>query len=134
MTRPAVGVSNPAIIRRVVVFPDPDGPSIEKNSPSRTSRSTPSTATTSPNRFTTPSNRTAGAAGTGATSDRSSSRDGTPHILHATATPTQHTCPASPAPRRRGSIGSGELVHRRDRRGEASREGPRKAGPFVDQG
>src|SRR4051794_12153357 len=45
-TRPDVGSSNPAIIRRVVVLPEPDGPSIEKNSPSRTSRSIPSTATT----------------------------------------------------------------------------------------
>ena len=68
-TRPAVGISNPAIIRSVVVLPDPDGPSIEKNSPSRTSRSMPSTATTSPNRLTTDSSRTAAAAvGTDATS------------------------------------------------------------------
>src|SRR5258706_11107409 len=44
-TRPDVGISKPAIIRRVVVLPDPEGPSIEKNSPSRTSRSTWSTAT-----------------------------------------------------------------------------------------
>ncbi len=29
-----VGVSNPAIMRSVVVLPQPDGPSIEKNSPS----------------------------------------------------------------------------------------------------
>ena len=43
-TRPSVGSSKPAIIRRVVVLPEPDGPSIEKNSPSRTSRSTWSTA------------------------------------------------------------------------------------------
>ena len=34
-TRPAVGCSKPAIIRSVVVLPEPDGPSIEKNSPSR---------------------------------------------------------------------------------------------------
>ena len=34
-TRPAVGSSKPAIIRSVVVLPEPDGPSIEKNSPSR---------------------------------------------------------------------------------------------------
>ena len=40
-TRPAVGSSNPAIIRRVVVLPEPDGPSIEKNSPSAISRSMP---------------------------------------------------------------------------------------------
>jgi hypothetical protein len=39
-----VGSSKPAIIRSVVVLPEPDGPSIEKNSPSRTSRSTWSTA------------------------------------------------------------------------------------------
>ena len=30
---PAVGRSKPAIIRSVVVFPHPDGPSSEKNSP-----------------------------------------------------------------------------------------------------
>src|SRR5215468_916394 len=57
--RPSVGASNPAIIRRHVVLPEPDGPSIEKNSPSRTSRSTPSTAVTVPNRLTMPSMRTA---------------------------------------------------------------------------
>ena len=34
-TRPSVGSSKPAIIRSVVVLPEPDGPSIEKNSPSR---------------------------------------------------------------------------------------------------
>ena len=30
---PEVGSSNPAIIRSVVVLPQPDGPSSEKNSP-----------------------------------------------------------------------------------------------------
>ena len=45
---PASGCSKPAISRRHVVFPEPDGPSIEKNSPSRMSRSMPSTAVTSP--------------------------------------------------------------------------------------
>ena len=39
--------------------PSPTDPSIEKNSPSRTSRSTPSTAVTSPKRLTTSSSRTA---------------------------------------------------------------------------
>jgi hypothetical protein len=34
---PEVGYSKPAIIRRLVVLPQPDGPSIEKNSPSRIS-------------------------------------------------------------------------------------------------
>ena len=33
-TAPAVGCSNPAIIRSTVVLPLPDGPSSEKNSPS----------------------------------------------------------------------------------------------------
>src|SRR3954467_6895458 len=48
-TRPDVGSSKPAIIRSVVVLPEPDGPSIEKNSPSPISRSIPATAvTTSP--------------------------------------------------------------------------------------
>src|SRR5664279_2336772 len=43
---PAVGSSKPAIIRSTVVLPDPDGPSMEKNSPSPISRSAPATATT----------------------------------------------------------------------------------------
>jgi hypothetical protein len=34
-TRSQVGCSKPAIIRSVVVLPEPNGPSIEKNSPSR---------------------------------------------------------------------------------------------------
>jgi hypothetical protein len=44
--RPDVGASKPAIIRRTVVLPEPEGPSIEKNSPSRICRSMSSTATT----------------------------------------------------------------------------------------
>src|SRR6476646_9324154 len=51
--RPEVGASKPPIIRRVVVLPQPDGPSKLKNSPSRTSRSMWSTATASPNFLTT---------------------------------------------------------------------------------
>jgi len=47
--RPEVGSSKPAIIRRVVVLPQPLGPSIEKNSPSPISRSIPLTAVASPN-------------------------------------------------------------------------------------
>jgi hypothetical protein len=39
-----VGVSNPAIIRSVVVFPQPDGPSIEKNSPDAMEKSASETA------------------------------------------------------------------------------------------
>ena len=62
-SRPADGSSNPAIIRRVVVLPEPDGPSMAKNSPSPISRSTPATASTSPNRLWTPSRRTAATAG-----------------------------------------------------------------------
>ena len=62
---PAVGSSSPATIRRVVVLPQPDGPSREKNSPSPMVRLTSSTAVTSvpdrsPNRLTTPVNSTAG--------------------------------------------------------------------------
>src|SRR3990172_5355995 len=57
---PEVGWSNPAIRRRLVVLPDPDGPSRVKNSPSRTSRSMLSTALTSPKWRLTPESRTAG--------------------------------------------------------------------------
>ena len=49
------GISNPAIIRSVVVFPQPLGPSSEKNSPSRIPRSTSWTALGLPNRLLTPS-------------------------------------------------------------------------------
>ena len=45
---PLLGSSKPAIIRSVVVLPEPDGPSIVKNSPWAISRSIPATATTSP--------------------------------------------------------------------------------------
>src|SRR4029077_2815461 len=41
---PAVGCSNPAIIRNTVVLPEPDGPRIANSSPSPTARSAPSTA------------------------------------------------------------------------------------------
>src|SRR5690349_10655863 len=61
---PWVGSSKPAIIRIVVVLPQPDGPSREKNSPSRMSRSMPATAViTSPrawNSLTTPDSSIAG--------------------------------------------------------------------------
>src|SRR4051812_48354725 len=59
--RPASGCSNPAIIRSVVVLPDPDGPSKVKNSPAPTVRSTLSTATTSPYVFLHPSTATSAA-------------------------------------------------------------------------
>src|SRR5947207_1879673 len=41
---PEVGSSSPAIIRKRVVLPEPDGPSSTRNSPSRLSRFTPTTA------------------------------------------------------------------------------------------
>jgi hypothetical protein len=41
---PVVGASRPAIIRIVVVLPQPEGPRIETISPGKTSRLTPSTA------------------------------------------------------------------------------------------
>src|SRR4051794_22253120 len=47
---PDVGVSNPAIMRRSVVLPHPDGPSSTRNSPSPVTKSTPSTAWTSPSK------------------------------------------------------------------------------------
>src|ERR1019366_2597341 len=48
---PAVGRSNPAIIRRVVVLPQPEGPRNDTNSPGSIARSKLWTAATSPNRF-----------------------------------------------------------------------------------
>src|SRR5262245_3576401 len=45
---PAVGVSRPAIMRRRVVFPEPEGPRKTRNSPSRVSRFTSLTAPSSP--------------------------------------------------------------------------------------
>src|SRR5882672_9812990 len=45
--RPEVGNSNPAIMRKVVVLPQPDGPSRQKNSPSRTVKVESCTATKS---------------------------------------------------------------------------------------
>src|SRR4051794_10623939 len=48
---PLVGSSKPPIIRSVVVLPQPDGPSNEKNSPAAISSVTPSTARTAPKLF-----------------------------------------------------------------------------------
>ena len=45
---PSVGSSKPPISRSVVVLPQPDGPSSEKNSPASIRRSIRSTATASP--------------------------------------------------------------------------------------
>src|SRR3954449_5635165 len=47
-TSPALARSRPAAIRRTVVFPDPEGPTRTRNSPSATSRSRSSTATVPP--------------------------------------------------------------------------------------
>src|ERR1700761_6075057 len=57
MIRPDVGCSKPAMSRSVVVFPQPDGPRSEKNSPLAMSRSIPSTAT-SVNRLVRPASST----------------------------------------------------------------------------
>ena len=46
---PEVGSSSPAIMRSVVVLPQPDGPSMTKNSPSATVKFESCTATKSPN-------------------------------------------------------------------------------------
>src|SRR5205814_9437896 len=51
---PAVGGVKPATIMRVVVLPDPLGPSNVTNSPGATSRSTCATAVTSPYRLVNP--------------------------------------------------------------------------------
>src|SRR5436190_15935077 len=51
MIRPDVGCSNPATMRSVVVFPQPEGPRSEKNSPPGMRKLIPSTAARSPNSF-----------------------------------------------------------------------------------
>src|SRR3989475_9001173 len=51
---PASGNSKPAMVLRVVVFPQPEGPISAISSPSRTSRYRSSTATTLPKRFVSP--------------------------------------------------------------------------------
>ena len=50
---PSLGNSKPAIMRRSVVLPQPEGPSSEKNSPWRIAISAASTAVTSPKRLVT---------------------------------------------------------------------------------
>ena len=55
---PAVGSSKPASIRRVVVFPQPEGPRRERNSAGCTWRERESTATTSAKRFVTSTSST----------------------------------------------------------------------------
>jgi len=47
-TRPVLASMKPAIIRSVVVLPQPDGPSSATSSPSATSSETPATATVLP--------------------------------------------------------------------------------------
>ncbi len=57
---PEVGSLKPAIIRRVVVLPQPDGPSSEKNSPLAISMSRPSTTVSAPKTLVRPRNETDG--------------------------------------------------------------------------
>src|SRR5206468_13105437 len=57
-TTPSDGSSNPPMMRSVVVLPQPDGPSMLKNSPRRLSRWRCSTATTAPTTFVTFSSST----------------------------------------------------------------------------
>ncbi len=53
-TTPALGAVKPPMMFSVVVFPQPDGPSRQKNSPSRMSRSRGCKATASPKFLVTP--------------------------------------------------------------------------------
>src|SRR5690348_5816234 len=48
---PSLGRMKPAIMRKVVVLPQPEGPSSEMNSPAASDRLTPDTAGTSPKRL-----------------------------------------------------------------------------------
>src|SRR4029453_2029119 len=65
---PADGSSRPAIIRRVVVLPQPDGPSSAKNDPAATVRSRSCTAVIDPNHLLTP--RRTRSPAIGSTADR----------------------------------------------------------------
>jgi len=51
MISPAVGISNPAMSRRMVVFPHPDGPTSTTNSPSFTSKEISCTTLVGPKLF-----------------------------------------------------------------------------------
>src|SRR4051794_32646725 len=51
---PSSGSANPAIIRMIVVLPQPDGPRIEKKLPDGTANDTPATAVVASNRLKTP--------------------------------------------------------------------------------
>ena len=77
---PAVGISKPAIIRSVVVLPQPLGPRNETNSPCSTARSKSSTATVLAERFLTPRR----------------SR-GTPSSLSSLLSPDELPCSVAPA-------------------------------------
>ena len=69
-TVPEVGSLKPAIIRSVVVLPQPEGPSREKNSPAATSRSMPSTTRVPPNSLVRPRSDTAEVAAGGTATAR----------------------------------------------------------------
>src|SRR3954447_7308206 len=100
--RPDVGVSNPASIRSVVVFPQPLGPRREKNSPFATANETSSTAGgPEPNRFVTWSTTTA------ASTDVSGgwSPVAAPEVIAGSGIGGR---------RRLQSVDRGELVHDRD--------------------
>ena len=51
---PLVGRSRPAIIRAIVVFPEPDSPTMASDRPGRRPKETSSTATSSPNSLRSP--------------------------------------------------------------------------------
>src|SRR4051794_7901516 len=107
---PEVGCSKPAIIRREVVLPQPDGPSSDRNSPWYTSRSTSSTATTSvPNRLVTPRNWTStGRAGTpGSLPVKRSGWDDTPS--ERTPIPSPSVVPRATRPCARGVLAYSSL-------------------------
>ena len=54
ITRPALGSSSPAIMRKSVDLPQPDGPTSTRNSPSSIVRSVGESATPSPKRLASP--------------------------------------------------------------------------------
>src|SRR5512145_3245837 len=93
-TSPASGCSKPAIRRRLVVLPQPDGPRNEWNEPRGISNEMSSTATTAPKRLVTPRNSTsARALAAGAPAARATAAAfGSVHEV----TPNETPCQPSP--------------------------------------
>src|SRR6266436_10052762 len=120
---PLSASSSPASSRRVVVFPQPDGPSRATSSPGRSVRSSPSRAVTGPYRRVSPSIWTSTAA-----------RGAAPFGL-VTGELTEHSSsPAAPAADEGQDQQQDEGEQQRCRRGGEEHSGVRRLPADVEQG